>query len=81
MEYVENKMNCSLMERAYRNSTTRPQLCKSEKDLQNYFHNMMSIYQKEQKHIDTEAFQRCSKAKICFTIVTIRHIRHCIQMF
>ena len=68
MEYVENKMNCSLVERTHRNSTTR-QLCKSEKDLQNYFHIMMSIYQKEKEHTKTEAFQHCSKAKISFTLV------------
>ena len=75
MEYVENKMNCSLVERTHRNSTTR-QLCKSEKDLQNYFHIMMSIYQKESEHINTEAFQHCSKAKISFTIVIPGYIGH-----
>ena len=68
MEYVETKMNCSLVERTHRNSTTR-QLCKSEKDLQNYFHIMMSIYQKENEYTNTEAFRHCSKAKISFTIV------------
>ena len=65
MKYVETKMNCSL---THRNSTTR-QLCKSEKDLQNYFHIMMSIYQKENEYTNTEAFQHCSKAKISFTLV------------
>ena len=55
MEYVETKMNCSLVERTHRNSTTR-QLCKSEKDLQNYFHIMMSIYQKENEYTNTDAF-------------------------